>query len=42
MNNFIVFYHLTGCPYCKLAQELLEGKYGMSITFVDIESPDKR
>jgi glutaredoxin len=31
-----------GCPYCKLAAELLTEKYGITITFVDIENPEKR
>ena len=27
-----------GCPYCEKAKALLEGKYGLAITYVDIKS----
>jgi len=32
-------YKKEGCPYCKKAKELLEEKYKLDITFVDIEEP---
>jgi glutaredoxin len=34
-------YKREGCPYCVKARELLEGKYDLSITFVDIEAPER-
>jgi hypothetical protein len=43
---FLIFPHFfsvfSGCPYCKLAAELLTEKYGITITYVDIENPEKR
>jgi glutaredoxin 3 len=35
-------YKKEGCPYCIKARELLETKHELSITFVDIESPENR
>jgi hypothetical protein len=44
--TFVIFSHFffvfSGCPYCKLAAELLTEKYGITITYVDIENPEKR
>lgn len=37
----VTMYKREGCPYCVKARELLEGKYDLSITFVDIEAPER-
>lgn len=40
----VTMYKKESCPYCKKARELLEGKYGLTVTFVDIETsaPEKK
>jgi glutaredoxin 3 len=40
----VTMYKKETCPYCKKARELLEGKYGLSISYVDVETApaDKR
>lgn len=37
----VTMYKKEGCPYCMKAKELLEGKYGLNIVFIDIESPQR-
>lgn len=37
----VTMYKKEGCPYCIKAKELLEGKYGLNIVFIDIESPQR-
>ena len=34
----VTMYKKEGCPFCLKAQTLLEGKYGLTITYVDIKS----
>ena len=36
----VTMYKKETCPYCKKARELLEGKYGLAVTYVDVEEPD--
>jgi glutaredoxin len=40
--GIVTMYTKNGCPFCKLATELLTDKYGVKITFVDIENPEQR
>ena len=35
--GIVTMYKKEGCPYCAKAKDLLEGKYGLNIKFVDIE-----
>ena len=37
----VTMYKKTGCPYCEKAVTLLEGKYGLKIDYVDIESEQR-
>jgi len=32
----VTMYKKVGCPHCAKAQELLEGKYGLAVTYVDV------
>ena len=34
----VTMYKKEGCPFCLKAQGLLEGKYGLAVTYVDIKS----
>lgn len=34
----VTMYKKEGCPFCLKAQGLLEGKYGLTVTYVDIKS----
>ena len=36
--GIVTMYKKDSCPYCKAAKELLEGTYGLKITYVDIEN----
>jgi glutaredoxin 3 len=38
----VTVYKKESCPYCKKARELLEGKYGLQLSLVDIEDPDTK
>jgi Glutaredoxin len=37
----VTMYKKEGCPYCMKARTLLEEKYGLRISFVDIESENR-
>ena len=37
----VTMYKKNGCPHCAKAIELLEGKYGLKINYVDIESENR-
>lgn len=39
-KGIVTIYKKNGCPHCIKAIELLEKKYELNITFVDIESPE--
>jgi glutaredoxin len=39
--GIVTMYKKDGCPYCKNATALLEEKYGLKITFVDINGDQK-
>ena len=32
----VTMYKKVGCPHCAKAAELLEGKYGLAVTYVDV------
>eukprot|EP00597_Dinobryon_sp_UTEXLB2267_P002049 CAMPEP_0170081128 /NCGR_PEP_ID=MMETSP0019_2-20121128/17085_1 /TAXON_ID=98059 /ORGANISM="Dinobryon sp., Strain UTEXLB2267" /LENGTH=101 /DNA_ID=CAMNT_0010295427 /DNA_START=173 /DNA_END=478 /DNA_ORIENTATION=+ len=34
-------YFKESCPYCKNAKQLLETKYGLKITYVDVEGDNR-
>ena len=36
----VTMYKKETCPYCKKARELLEGKYGLKVTYVDVEEAE--
>ena len=36
----VTIYKKESCPYCKKARELLEGKYGLAISYVDVETAE--
>lgn len=38
----VTVYKKDSCPYCNKARELLEGKYGLQLSLVDIEEPDAK
>lgn len=39
----VTMYKKSTCPHCKKACELLEGKYGLELTYVDVEgNPEQR
>lgn len=40
-KGMVTMYKKNGCPYCKQAIELLEGKYALKLTYVDIEGDDR-
>eukprot|EP01041_Mallomonas_annulata_P009058 gene9058-18763_t len=37
----VTMYKKNGCPHCAKAVDLLQGKYELNITFVDIEAPER-
>jgi glutaredoxin len=37
----VTMYKKEGCPFCDKAIELLENKYDLTITIVDIEAPER-
>jgi thiol-disulfide isomerase/thioredoxin len=37
----VTMYKKDTCPYCKKAKELLEEKYGLKVTYVDVEEPNE-
>ena len=39
--GIVTMYKKDSCPYCKKAKELLEGKYQLKISYVDVEEPDQ-
>jgi glutaredoxin len=39
--GIVTMYKKDGCPYCQKAKALLEDKYGLKISFVDIESENR-
>ncbi len=36
-QGIVTIYKKNGCPHCEKAVSLLQGKYSLNITFVDIE-----
>lgn len=39
--GLVTMYHKESCPYCKNAKEILTAKYGLNVTFVDVEGDNK-
>ena len=39
--GIVTMYKKNGCPHCAAAIQLLEGTYGLSIRYVDIESENR-
>lgn len=37
----VTMYKKDSCPYCAKSKVLLEEKYGLKVTYVDIEEPDR-
>ena len=39
--GLVTMYFKETCPYCKNAKEILVTKYGLNVTFVDVEGDNK-
>lgn len=39
--GLVTMYFKESCPYCKNSKEILVSKYGLNVTFVDIEGENK-
>jgi glutaredoxin len=39
--GIVTMYFKESCPYCKNAKQLLETKYGLKISYVDVEGDNR-
>eukprot|EP01040_Poterioochromonas_malhamensis_P009605 gene9605-10429_t len=38
--GIVTMYKKEGCPHCAKAKDLLENKYQLKVTYVDVQNPD--